>query len=372
MALLLAAVLLAQGAVFPAATTLEALSTYPNFYHLKDVVVRGELKTDDRGQSFLSPGEGEGRSVQLLLPPDSRALGGRVQVRGKFYDVGRLDQADPQVTAGGLREAVQARLGADRWPAQGELLILAAASANPAPPPSAAPSLRELALQPRRYEGEAVTLTGQFGGRNLFGDVAQSPRANRIEFVLRGAGGAVWVVGMPPKGRGWELSMDARVDTAQWLQVTGRVRMGNGLVWLEATKVERTTAKAQDEPPPPLVTPSLPPPPPEVIFSLPSDADSDVPPSTPVRIQLSRDLDPETLAGHIAVSYLGRDAGPPIAFKAGFDPSNRVLQLTFEKPFEPFSTVKVELREGLKGTDGLPMKPWTLTFRYRQVVAIIP
>jgi len=364
MALVLATVIAAQAAgLFPAATTLEALTTYPGFYHLKDVVVRAELKMDDRGQAFLSPGEGEGRTVQVLLPPDVRSIGGQVTVRGRFLDVGRLDPADPQATARNLRSIVETRLGSDRWPAQGELPMLAAANVSPAPPPDSTPTLRQLALEPRRYEGGTVTVSGQFGGRNLFGDLAQSPRAGRVEFVLRAAGGAVWVVGVVPRGRGWELRLDARVDTAQWLEVTGRVRQGNGLVWLEATRVERTTAKGQEEPPPTPAAPVAPPQPPEVIFSMPSEADTDVPPSTSVRIQVSRDLDPETLAGHVRVGYLGRPAGDPaIPFKASFDRSNRVLQLVFGTPFEQFSTVKVELLEGIKGTDGQPLAPWTLTF----------
>jgi len=364
MALVLAALIAAQAAgLFPTATTLDALSTYPGFYHLKDVTVRAELKTDDRGHSYLSPADGEGRTLQVLLPPEERSLGGQVQVRGQFLDVGRLDPADPQASARNLRSIVEARLGSDRWPAHGELLMLSAASVSAAPPPSGTPTLRQLSLQPRRYEGEIVTVAGQFGGRNLFGDLAQSPRAGRVEFVLRAAGGAIWVVGVPPRGRGWELRADARVDTAQWLEVTGRVRAANGLVWLEATKVERTTAKAQEDAPPAPVAPAAPPQLPEVIFSLPSDEDTDVPPATPVRIQVSRDLDPGTLEGHIAVSYLGRPAGdPPIPFKASFDRTQRVLQLVFPKPFESFTTVKVELLEGIKGTDGQPMKPWALTF----------
>ncbi|RPJ76868.1 MAG: hypothetical protein EHM24_01315, partial [Acidobacteria bacterium] len=362
--LVLAALLGAQAAgLFPTATTIDALTTYPGFYHLKDVLVRAELKTDDRGQSFLSAVDGEGRAVQVLLPPDERSLGGQVQVRGQFLDVGRLDPADSQATARTLRSIVEARLGSDRWPAQGELLMLTATNVSPAPPPSATPTVRQLALQPRRYEGEVVTVAGQFGGRNLFGDLAQSPRAGLVEFVLRAAGGAVWVVGLPPRGRGWELRPDARVDTAQWLEVAGKVRAANGLVWLEATRVERTTAKAQEEPPRAPAVPVAPPQPPEVIFSLPSEDDTDVPPATAVRIQVSRDLNPDTLEGHIAVGYLGRPAGdPPIPFKASFDRSQRVLQLVFHKPFEAFTTVKVDLLEGIKGTDGQPMKPWALTF----------
>jgi hypothetical protein len=36
--------------------------------------------------------------------------------------------------------------------------------------------------------------------------------------------------------------------------------------------------------------------------------------------------------------------------------------LTFPKPLEAFRTVKVELLDGIKGFDGAPIKPWTVTF----------
>jgi hypothetical protein len=34
----------------------------------------------------------------------------------------------------------------------------------------------------------------------------------------------------------------------------------------------------------------------------------------------------------------------------------------FAKPLERFRTVKVELLEGIVGTDAQPLKAWTLTF----------
>ena len=345
---------------FPAATTLSAVTTYPGFYHLRQVVVRGEARLDDRGHARLAPTGGVERGIWLRVAggttPD-----GLVEVRGQFWDIGRFDPADPQVAGADIPAWVTARMG-ERWPAQGEMLVLNLSGANPPAPPSSTPTLRQLSLDPQRYEGEALKVAGQFGGRNLYGDLARSPRVGRFDFVLRAAGGAVWVTGIEPKGRGWRLNPDARVDTGQWLEVTGTVRNGNGLVWLEATRIERTSPQAQEAPapPPPALAPA---PPPEMVFSVPSQDDTDVPPASPVRLQFSRDLDPETFPGRIVVGYVGQGAGAPgIPFTSRFDATNRVLYLTFEQPFERYRTVQVELREGIRGTDGQALAPLTLTF----------
>jgi hypothetical protein len=39
-----------------------------------------------------------------------------------------------------------------------------------------------------------------------------------------------------------------------------------------------------------------------------------------------------------------------------------VLELKFSKPLERFRTLNIDLLEGIVGTDGQPLKPWTLTF----------
>jgi hypothetical protein len=341
---------------FPAATTLEALTAFPNFYHQKQVTVRGELAAT-ADQVRLVPAGGIGRGVEILLRGGG-AASGPTEVRGVFLDVGRVS-ADNRPED--LVEFVRARLG-DRWPADGELLLIRAASAMPPAPPSPTPSLRQLSLDPGRYDGQAMSVKGQFSGRNLFGDLPQAPRISRTDFVIRNAGGAVWVTGVAPRGKGWQLDPDSKLDTEQWLQVEGTVRHGGGLVWLQAKSVTETQADDAEKdvepaPPPP------PAPPPQVIFSLPAQDDTDVPPTATVRIQTTRDLDPETFERHITVTYVGQPPDTPnIAVKATFDRTNRVLQLTFSQPLERFRTVKVELLEGIKGTDGQPLKPFTLTF----------
>jgi hypothetical protein len=103
-------------------------------------------------------------------------------------------------------------------------------------------------------------------------------------------------------------------------------------------------------------------PPPEVIFSAPTSDETDVAPKTTVRIQFSRDIDPATVKGHVVVRYAA-SGGAPIPFTTQYLPGNRVLQITFAAPLEPFSAVRVELGAGILGTDKQPLVPWTLNFQ---------
>ena len=46
------------------------------------------------------------------------------------------------------------------------------------------------------------------------------------------ADGAVWVSGLRPKGKDFDLDPVARVDTGRWLEVTGTVHREGPMVWL--------------------------------------------------------------------------------------------------------------------------------------------
>jgi hypothetical protein len=90
---------------------------------------------------------------------------------------------------------------------------------------------------------------------------------------------------------------------------------------------------------------------------------------TSVRIQFSRDIDPASLRGKIRVGYLeaqsverGEPVTPPVDFTFQYGAANRVVELRFAKPLERFRTVKIDLLEGILGTDGQPLAPWTLSF----------
>jgi hypothetical protein len=342
------------------ATTLEALVTYPGFFHLKNIAVRGvvEVKGD---QARLIPQGGVERGVRLAFSSSELPAEGPTEVRGLFWDVGRLSPEEPQAGGFDIKRYTESLFG-ERWPARGELLTILVSSTTPVPTPPTAPRLRHLALDPERYEGQVVTVRGQFSGRNLLGDLPQAPRISRFDFVVRSAGAAVWVTGLEPKGKGWKLGLDTKLDTNTWLEVKGTLRRGNGLVWLEATNLNQ--AKPEDDVATDVgATPVVPPaPPPEVTFSLPSGDETDVSSTITVRFQVTRDLDPETLKGNITATYLGDAAATPIPLKATFDRAARVLEVAFEKPLERFRTVVLDLTDRVKGTDGQPLKPHRLTF----------
>src|SRR5439155_3447362 len=110
-------------------------------------------------------------------------------------------------------------------------------------------------------------------------------------------------------------------------------------------------------------------PPPEVVFSTPTEEETDVSLGTNVRIQFSRDIDQTTLKGRVRARYLesqtverGEPATPAADVTFTYNTVNRVLEIKFTKPLERFRTLKVELLEGILGTDGQALKPWTLTF----------
>jgi len=330
--------------------TVASLRQFPGYYHLQNVLVHGEFVEGPR--VLLRGGE---RDIPVLLG-DAKATTGLAEVRGQLIDVGRLDPTDPRLAAyDGARDP-------EHWPRPGEELVLNITGVAEAQLATTA-SVRGLALQPWRFEGQMVTVVGQFRGRNLFGDSPSAPAKSRYDFVLRSADAAVWVTDLRPRGRGFDLSVDARVDTGRWLQVTGMVSQDRGLVTIAGTAV--TTAAAPETvpveeevaPPPPLETA-------EVVFSSPYEGETDVPVGSSVRIQFSRGIDPKSIEGQIRASYVGGppEGAPPLEFQHAYDLGTRAIELKFAQPFERFRTLRIELLEGLKAFDGAPVKPLTITF----------
>jgi hypothetical protein len=349
------------------ATNLAAVLAYPGYYHGRPILIVGKVSVDK--DEFRVEDEAE-HSIHLLFqgtPPD-----GLDEIRGEFWDIGRMKPDDARLNSYNLRATF--KLDPDGpWPRPGEVTAIVAtavASTAAAPPPS----IRTIVLQPSRFLDQKVTITGQFSGRNLLGDLPDAPAKSRYDFVLRAADAAIWVINMRPRmkdanGKDLELGLDARIDTGRWLSVRGTVQQGRGLLWLDAEAGSLTLAK----PPTETVTEEEPirvpaGPPPEVVFSAPTQDESDVLMGTTVRIQFSRDLDPATLKNHIRVGYVASQSvepsepTPPADFTFQYAGFNRVLEIKFPKPLERFRTVKIELLEGILGVDSQPLKPWTLTF----------
>jgi len=369
--IVVSAVVLAQP-VTRRATNLAALLAYPGFYHGRPVVVVGNVALSQDGQLKVSD---DLASIRLVFK--GNALDGLDEIRGEFWDIGRMKSDEPKLSTYDLRATFHFD-PEGAWPRPGEVTAIVATAVAPAPPPApgASPSIRAVVLNPSRHLEQKVTIIGQYTGRNLLGDLPDAPNKSRYDFVLRSADAAIWISNMRPKirdanGKEYELALDSRIDSGRWLQVRGTIQQGRGLLWLDAEAGSLTVAKAPTEPVATEETPTRVPaaPPPAVIFSTPTEDETDVSLSTSVRIQFSRDLDTTTLKGHIRARYLesqsverGEPVTPPAEFTFQYNGANRVLELKFTKPLERFRTLKVELLEEILGTDGQPLKPWTLTF----------
>ena len=360
LAVVLSAVTLAQPQP-RRATTIAAIRAFPGFYHQQTVLVIGEVKgTVER--ATIGTDEGTITLIARELPRETR-----VEARGQLLDLGRMSQDDPRLIPFNLLERTRAAYQ-DRWPKPGEELILVLGGS--APPPTAinatAPPLRALAMDPARFDGQKVTILGQFRGRNLFGELPEAPAKGKYEFVLRSGDAALWVIGLQPKGKGFNFDPNKRIDTGRWVTVQGTVGTAKGLTWIEGTSIELAQAPAETTE----VAIDLPPPPPvEILFTAPAEGEGDVRVTERIRMQLSRDLDPATLKDRVRITYSPTDATapgdaqpPPVALTATYTKENRALEIKPSEPLERFRVVKLEILDGVKGTDGGPMKPFTLTF----------
>jgi hypothetical protein len=344
------------------ATTITALRSYPGFYHQQAVLVVGDVKGQVE-RATIGTDEGAIKLVARELPRE-----GRVEARGQFLDVGRMSQDDPRLIPFNLLDRIRTEYQ-DRWPKPGEELMLVLSSTGAAPPATnvTAPPLRAVAMEPTRFENQNVTIVGQFRGRNLFGDLPEAPAQNRYQFVLRSRDAALWVMGVPPKGKGFNFDPGKRIDSGRWVKVAGTVKTAKGLTWLEGTSMElapepqETTAEVEI---------NLPPPPPvEVLFTAPAEGEADVQLTERIRMQLSRDLNPDTLKGRVRITYSATDsrergeAQPPsVEFTTNYTRENRALEIRPTEPLERFRVVTLEILPGVKGTDGGDMLPFKLTF----------
>lgn len=340
------------------ATTAEALAAAPVFFHGRLVVVRHPVG----GSLELTRLEGTSKPVFVFWKEQPGAIRDG-ELRGEFWDLGRLQRDDPRFSSHNFDRVLEAA-SSGQWPARDRVFVLLSATLVEAPLPPA-PTVRAIVLAPDRYVEREVRVVGRFRGRNLYGDLPQPLNKDKWDFVLQSADGAIWVTGMRPRGKDFDLDPGARVDTGRWLEVTGVVRRHAAQVWIEASAIRQ--ASAPTEVPVEVAVPSRPvEPPPTVIFSAPLADDSDVNRSAPVRIQFSRDLAPASVQGRIQVTYEPTPAvatpPPPPAFKATYQDATRSIEITFAAPLERFQVVRVTLLEGITALDGQPLAPWSLTF----------
>lgn len=342
----------------PTPTFVGAILAYPGTFHSRRVIVYGTLRTET-DEWWLETDDGD--RIRVVGARDA-VRGGRVALHAEALDIGRLTQTDPRITATGVSSLLM-RVGLDRWPRPGELVVLRATWATVLRP-SIQPTLKDIVLECDRYQGKTVVIVGQFRARNLYNDLPGAPGRHRHEFVLRLGAAALWVVGLRPRVNNVDLDMRTRVDTDRWFAVEGTVRREKGLVWLDGRRMAAAPVPQEVLPAPPVRPETLGAG--EVMFSLPTDDEADVPVTTTVRIQFTRPIDPRSLTGRIRVSYAaGPDGSGPTAsppFVADYTTSDRVVTLRFRSVLERFRGVIVEVLEGVTTLGGSPVTPWTLTF----------
>ncbi len=342
------------------ATSPEALIAAPVFFHGKQIAVRSDVEP----AGPLMRLAGTAKPV-FVFWRDSPMAPRNSEVRGEFWDVGRLERGDSRFSNLNFQAILDAASNG-QWPPRDQVFMILGASTVESPLP-AEPTIRALALAPDRYGGKGVTVTGRFRGANLYADLPMGAGTKgRWDFVLQSADSAIWVTGVRPRGRGFDLDVNSRLDTGRWLQVAGTVRRSGPLAWIEATSIAEATAPTETT-----VEIALPPPPPapapEVVFSAPTPGETDADRAGTIRIQFSRDMDPKTFRDKVRISYTGPTpqgaAATPPAFTARYIEGNRALEIKLSAPLDRYRTVKVELLEGIMSNlDNQPLGPYSLTF----------
>ena len=360
------------------ATTIAALRAAPVFFHGKQIAVLGSI-VESRGMYRLDAPAAGPAAAQPAVPDapgrglyvywrerPSRTSG---EIRGEFWDLGRLSDGDPRFTAYDFKPLLE-NVTEGRWPSRDQLFVVLGGSVvEPVLPDP--PSLRAIALAPEKYEGRGVTISGRFRGRNLHADLATPlPTPTKWDFVIQSADASIWVGGLRPRGRDFELDPSARLDTGRWVQITGTVRREGSRIWIEGREIALSA--------PPSTTPDDAPiempvivrePPPTVVFSAPVADDVDVPPTTMVRIQFSRDMDARTFKDRVQISYQPAAPGLPSptgivqpVFTLAYNVGSRGIEVKFTKPLERLQKVRIDLLEGITAIGGAPLKPWAITF----------
>ena len=339
-------------------TTAHALSAYSHFFHGSQVTFLGTVH-DAAGVSVVPIGEKQ-RAVIIWQEP--QVVEGQTVLRGTFFDLGRLEPADSRLASIDTSKILDAVSGG-RWPGRNQIFLLIGARREKYEP-EVQPTVRSIALDPARYAGKQVTLSGRFRGRNLLGDQPVSPGKSPHEYVLRIADASIWISGLRPRGRGFTLDADARRDTREWVRISGVVRHEAPLVWIEGKAID--LAKPEADAPPEAAAPLPPGPAPEVVFSAPLDGETEVATGVVPRVQFSRDIDPESLRDQVAVAYGlredGSPAGSPPASATSYRAANRSIEIRFAEPLAPYTTVIVAFGNEIKATDGVAMKPARISF----------
>lgn len=334
--------------------------TWPVFFHGKQVAVRRDV--EPAGSLVKLANTAKPVFIEWAERP---GVTSNSEIRGEFWDLGRLERNDPRLTGADVQAMLDAAANG-QWPPRDQVFVILKATAIDSPLPDE-PTLRAMALAPDKYVGKGVTATGRFHGANLFADLPSSAGTKgRWDFVIQSADAAIWVSGVRPRGKGFDLDINSRMDTGRWLEVAGTLRRDGPLPWIEGNSLATANAPSEE----PVVVAAPPPPPepaPQVIFSAPLQGDTDAERAEPIRLQFSRDMNGTSFRGRVRVSYTGPGQPgtpaqpPPVTIR--YIEGTRALEIKPAAPLDRFREVKVDLLGGITSAiDNKALAPWSLTF----------
>lgn len=354
-ALVLSPLSLAGQPMSRVAASLAAIERYPVFYHDKAITIVG-TPVEMSGGALTGLPIGAPKQF-IVLPQSGRVPLRPLELRGRLFDIGRFASDDSRLGPLDLLRVVNTAAG-ERWPARGSLLVLHGATWRDRDAQPAA-TLRNLVLDPERFQGQSVVVRGRFRGRNLLGDLPAWPRRSQWDFVIQTADAAVWVVGKRPRGDGFDLTTTSRAQTGRWLEVTGRVELVDDLPVIVADRLRTAEAiddaEPAEEPPPAL-------PPAEVIFSAPAQNEGDIARDVVVRLQFSRPIRPASLEPNIRIKYTDGVTETMPKWSLTYRPGPIAAEIRFESPLAAGVGVVVEVGAGVQSTDGVGIAPMTLRF----------
>jgi hypothetical protein len=350
-------------------------------YNKRPVVTQGVLDMMDANQAYFRLRD-EGAEVLILAVPNAhddvrRLIGREVEVVGLVREVPYRQACCRESQSGCMMWQSQCDdpdlpvlpnldEGRSHWP---NVSVTVWAITDMTPPPGTqrkpreykGASLESLVMNPGDKDGETVRVTGQFRGKNLFGDLPIRSQRGSSDWVIKDDAFAVWVTGKKPKGSGWELDAGLKRDTGRWLEVVGRVQTVNGITYLRAVQVALASAPsptAKVDAPPPL--PERPKVPPVVVFALPLDGEEEVATDSRFIVQFSKDMDEKTFAGRVMLRYVGPVMPGDRAFDGvvlTYDAGRRALTVDPRDVLRPGRSVELLLLPGILDTDGLPLTP---------------
>src|SRR6516164_6559443 len=125
----LAAVATAQPTTGRTATTAEALETWPVFFHGKQVAVRRDV--EPAANLVKLANTAKPIFVEWSERPNVTS---NSEIRGEFWDIGRLDKSDPRLPAADL-PAILDYATHGQWPAHDQAFIILKATSIDSPLP---------------------------------------------------------------------------------------------------------------------------------------------------------------------------------------------------------------------------------------------